>query len=67
MVEDLVIWLFWLGAAAIGYSTLAASIRYVLHWRRGARIMAAQAALQTLLCTFGLATLWCIYRAYMSG
>ena len=66
MVEDLVIWLFWLGAAAIGYSTLAASIRYVLHWRRGARIMAAQAALQAILCTAGLGTIWAIYRTYIT-
>ena len=65
MADDLVPWFFWFGAAAIAYSTISASIRYVHHWRRGARIMAAQAALQALLCTFGLVTLWCIYRAYM--
>jgi hypothetical protein len=67
MAGDMAIWLFWLGAAAIGYGTLSACIRYVYHWRRGACIMAAQAAVQAILCTVGLATIWAIYRTYISG
>jgi len=66
MVDDMVIWLYWLGAAAIAYSTLSATIRYVYHWRRGDRIQAAQAALQAILCTAGLGTIWAIYRTYIT-
>jgi hypothetical protein len=67
MADDMAIWLFWFCAVAIGYSTLSAAIRYVYHWRRGSRIMAAQAALQAILCTAGLGTIWTIYRTYISG
>jgi hypothetical protein len=67
LVEDMANWLFWFGAAVIGYGTLSAFIRYVYHWRRGASIMAAQAAVQAVLCTAGLGTIWTIYRTYMSG
>lgn len=67
MADDLLIWLYWFGAAAIGYGAISASVRYVHHWRRGARIMAAQAAVQAILCTAGLGTIWAIYRTYMSG
>jgi hypothetical protein len=67
MEFDLVTWVFWSGAAAVGISTISASIRYVHHWRRGAKILAAEAALQAVVCTFGLVTFWAIYRTYMSG
>ena len=60
-------WLLWLAAAAICYGALSASIRYVYHWRRGARIMAAQAAIQAVICTAGLGTIWAIYRTYLSS
>jgi hypothetical protein len=67
MMDNLLTWLFWSGAAVIVYSAISASIRYVHHWRRGSRTMAAQAAVQALLCTFGLVTAWAIYRVYMPG
>jgi len=67
MEYDLVTWLFWLGVAAVGFSTISATVRYVHHWRRGAKVLAAEAALQALVCTFGLVTFWAIYRTYMSG
>jgi hypothetical protein len=67
MADDLLIWLFWFGAAAIGYGALSAFIRYIHHWRRGARIMAAQAAVQAMLCTFGIAIAWAIHQVYMHG
>jgi hypothetical protein len=67
MAGDMAIWLFWFGAAAIGYGTLSAFIRYVYHWRRGARIMAAQAAVQAVLCTFGIAVIWAIHQVYLPG
>jgi hypothetical protein len=65
MIENLLTWLFWSGSAAIVYSTISASVRYLHHWRRGARTLAAQAGLQTVFCVFGLVTLWCIYRVYL--
>jgi len=67
MVFDLVTWVFWIGAATVGYSTISASIRYVHHWRCGAKILAAEAAVQAVVCTVGLGTFWAIYRTYMSG
>jgi hypothetical protein len=67
MMDDLFPWLFWSGAVVIAYSAIVASVRYVHHWRRGARIMAAQALLQTALSTFGLVAFWLIHRNYMPG
>jgi predicted signal transduction protein with EAL and GGDEF domain len=67
MQFDLVTSVFWLGAAAVGYSTISASIRHVHHWRRGANILAAEAALQAVVCTLGLGTFWAVYLTYLSG
>ena len=67
MADDLLVWLYWFGAAAIGYGALSACIRYIHHWRRGARIMAAQAAVQAMLCTVGIAVVWAIHQVYMHG
>jgi hypothetical protein len=67
MADHMAIWLFWFCAVAVGYGAISASIRYIHHWRRGSRIMAAQAALQAVLCTAGLGTVWAIYRTYISG
>jgi len=66
MMDNLLIWLFWSGATAIAFGTVSASFKYVHHWRRGASAMAAQAALRTVLGTFGLVTLLFIYRIYLS-
>jgi hypothetical protein len=66
MMHNLLTWLFWSGVAVIAYSTISASFKYIHHWRRGARPMAAQAALQTVLSTFGLVALLLIRRIYMS-
>ena len=38
-----------------------------LFWLGVAEVLAAEAALQALVCTFGLVTFWAIYRTYMSG
>jgi hypothetical protein len=65
MMDNLFTWLFWASAAVISYSALVASINYVKYWRQGARIMAAQAILQTVLCMSGLVVLWVIHRFYM--
>jgi hypothetical protein len=64
-MDTLFVWLFWLGAAVVVYSAIAASIRYVHFWRRGARTMAAQAGIQTVLSMFGLFAFWFIYRFYL--
>jgi len=66
MEYELVTWIFWLGAVAVLLGTISAAVRYVHHWRRGSKILAAEAALQGVVCTFGLVTLWAIYRTYMS-
>jgi len=67
MLDDLFPWLFWPGAVVIAYSAIIASVRYVYHWRRGARTMAAQALLQTALSMFGLIAFWLIHRNFMPG
>jgi hypothetical protein len=59
--------LFWSGAAVIVYSCVAASIRYLYHMRRGARIRAAQAMIQSMLSMFGLVALWFIHQYYVPG
>ena len=66
MEYELVTWVFWLGAVAVLLGMISATIRYVHHWRRGSKILAAEAALQGVVCTFGLVTFWAIYRTYMS-
>jgi hypothetical protein len=66
-MDTLFPWLYWSGAAVIVYSTVSASVKYVHHWRRGSRAMAAQAGLQTVLSIFGLAIIWAIYQVYMPG
>ena len=65
MMDDLFTWLFWISAAVIVYSALVASVNYVNYKRQGARTMAAQAIVQTVLCMFGLVVLWVIHRFYM--
>ena len=65
MMDNLFTWLFWSGAAVAIYTTISASVRYVHHWRRGSRTLAAQAALQTVIYLSVLVTLWCVYRAFM--
>jgi hypothetical protein len=64
MMDNLLTWVFWSGATVIAYSTVSASVKYIHHWRRGSSAMAAQAALQTVLGTFGLVALLFIYRIY---
>ena len=59
--------LFWSGAAVIVYSWIAASIRYVYYVRRGAKIMAAQAMLKSMLSLIGLVALWFIHQYYVPG
>jgi len=56
-----------LGVAAISYGALSGSIRYVYHWRHGARILAAQAAVQAVICIVGLGVICALYRTYISG
>ena len=65
MMDTVITWMFWLGVGAIAYSAVAASIRYFHFWRRGARTMAAEAGIQTVLSVFGLVGLWFIYRFYL--
>jgi hypothetical protein len=60
-------WPFFLSVTAISYGALSGAIRYVYHWRRGARILAAQAAVQAVICTGGLGMICAIYRTYFSG
>jgi hypothetical protein len=57
--------LFWSGAPVIVYSWIAASIRYVYHVRRGARIMAAEAMLKSMLSLIGLVALWFLHEYYV--
>ena len=64
-MDTLVTWLFWAGAAVNVYGALVASVNYFNYRRLGARTLAAQAVLQTVLCMFGLVVLWVIYRFYM--
>lgn len=59
--------LFWCGAAVIVYSWIAASLRYVYYVRRGAKIMAAQAMLKSMLSLIGLVALWFIHQYYVPG
>jgi hypothetical protein len=59
--------LFWSGVAVIVYSCVTASISYLYHLRRGARIKAAQAMIQSMLSMFGLVALWFIHRYYVPG
>jgi hypothetical protein len=65
MMDKLFTWLFWGSAAVIVYSALVATINYVNYRRQGARTLAAQAIVQTVLCMFGLIALWTIHRFYM--
>jgi hypothetical protein len=65
MMDTVITWMFWIGAGVIAYSAVAASIRYVHFWRRGARTMASEAGIQTVLSVFGLLGLWLIYRFYL--
>ena len=65
MMDNLFTWLFWASTTVIVYSALVASVNYVKYWRQGARTMAAQAVVQTVLCMFGLVALWVIHRFYM--
>ncbi|HQR12332.1 MAG TPA: hypothetical protein PLW68_13490 [Casimicrobiaceae bacterium] len=67
MTDNLLIWLFWAGAAAVAYGIVSATVKYVHSWRIGHRIMAAQAALQTVLCMAGLLMLLIIYQIYLPG
>jgi len=59
--------LFWSGTAVIVYSWIAASIKYVYYLRRGAKIMAAQARLKSMLSLVGLVALWFIHHHYVPG
>ena len=59
--------LFWSGTALVVYSWISASIRYVYYIRRGARIMAAQAMLKSLLSLVGLVALCFIHHYYVPG
>ena len=65
MIDNVLTWVFWAGALAIVYSAVVAFARYVNYSRQGARTMASQAIVQTVLCIFGLAVLWVIHRFYM--
>jgi hypothetical protein len=65
MTDNLFHWTFWVGALAIVFSAVVASVRYVNYSRQGARTMAAQAIVQAVLCIFGLVALWIIHRFYM--
>ena len=65
MMDNLFTWLFWASTTVIVYGALVASINYVNYRRQGARTMAAQAVVQTVLCMFGLVALWVIHRFYM--
>jgi hypothetical protein len=56
-VAELLVWLFWFGVAVLAYNHIAASIRYFFHLREGARIIAAQALLRSLLSMAGLVLL----------
>ena len=64
MLENPFNWLIWSAVAVAIYITISASVRYIHHWRRGARTLAAQAALQTVIYLSVLVTIWCVYRAH---
>ncbi len=64
MTENLINWLFWVGAAVASFGIVSASVRYVNSRRIGHRIMAAQAVLQTLLCIASLLALMMIRQNY---
>jgi hypothetical protein len=67
MTDNLLNWLFWAGAAVVTFGIVSATIKYVHSWRVGHKIMAAQAALQTVLCMAGLLMLLIIYQSYLPG
>ena len=65
MLDNLFTWVFWASAAVIVYAAVVASVNYVNYRRQGARTMAAQAVVQTVLSMFGLVVLSVIRRFYM--
>ncbi|MEO8345003.1 MAG: hypothetical protein ABI607_04845 [Betaproteobacteria bacterium] len=65
MTDNLIDWLFWSGAAVVGYGSISSLIRYFHFWRRGHSVMAAQSGLQTMLCTAGLVVMWLLYQKYL--
>jgi len=67
VMDHILTLLFWSGAAVVVYSCIAASVRYLYHLRRGAKIMAAQAMLQSMLSMFGLVALFFVHRYYLPG
>ena len=67
MMNEAMSWMFWFGGAAFAYSGISAFVRYVLHLRRGAVVMASQAKLQSVFATAGLVLLWYLHRTYISG
>lgn len=67
MTDNLLNWLFWAGAAVVTLGIVSATVKYVRCWRIGHKFMAAQAALQTVLCMAGLLVLMIIYQSYLPG
>jgi len=64
-MENLGGWLFWSVTGLVVYSGVSATVRYLQHWRSGARTLAAQAVLQTLFCMILLVALMFIYQGFM--
>jgi hypothetical protein len=65
MLHSLFKLLFWSGVAIFVYGAIAAPMAYVHHLRRGARIMAAEALIATILSGLCLVALWFIYEYFM--
>jgi hypothetical protein len=63
-MDGVLTWLFWSFAAVIGYSYIGGFIKYLHHLRRGSRILATQALLQSMLSMFVLVALWLIHWYY---
>lgn len=63
-MDDVLTLLFWSGAAVIGYSYIGGFIKYIYHLRRGSKILAEQALIQSMLSMSGLVALWLIHRYY---
>jgi hypothetical protein len=67
VTDEIITWLFWSGAAVVACGTVSATVRYFHFWRLGHKVMAAQAVLQTVLCTAGLVALYLIHELYLPG
>jgi len=65
MLHSLFKLLFWFSVAIFFYGAVAAPVAYVQHMRRGARVLAAEALIASVLSALCLVALWFIYEYFM--